>query len=135
VVSAVLTRSHIKAIFFTLSYKLILNVYFQNDEAPVPRICYAAMKHVEGDVVNRRNCILLASGNRKKDLPFIAKVTSLWENPDDGMPTFFSHQIKHNSKNIEKNYKTVWKSLKGFVLYCKIVFTENRGQKSQKGFY
>ena len=48
------------------------------------RICYASMKHVEGDVVSPRDCILLASGNRKKDLPFVAKVTALWENPDDG---------------------------------------------------
>lgn len=42
------------------------------------------MRHSEGDVVKIRDCILLASGNRKKDLPFIAKVTSLWENPNDG---------------------------------------------------
>jgi hypothetical protein len=42
------------------------------------------MKHCEGDVVKLRDCILLASGHRKKDLPFIAKVTSLWENPNDG---------------------------------------------------
>ena len=48
------------------------------------RICYASMKHVEGDVVSPRDCILLASGNRKKDLPFVAKVTALWESPDDG---------------------------------------------------
>lgn len=59
-------------------------VYLNNEEAPVPRICYSMMKHVEGDIVSPRDCILLASGNRKKDLPFVAKVTALWENPDDG---------------------------------------------------
>ena len=58
--------------------------FLQNEEAPVPRICYSMMKHVEGDIVSPRDCILLASGNRKKDLPFVAKVTALWENPDDG---------------------------------------------------
>ena len=43
------------------------------------------MRHEEGDEeVSVKDCILLASGNRKKDLPFIAKVTALWENPDDG---------------------------------------------------
>ena len=42
------------------------------------------MKHEEGDIVKLRDCILLASGHRKKDLPFIAKVTALWENPEDG---------------------------------------------------
>lgn len=60
-------------------------VYLNNEEPPVPRICYDSMKHcTEGDVVKIRDCILLASGNRKKDLPFIAKVTALWENPTDG---------------------------------------------------
>lgn len=42
------------------------------------------MKHAEGDVVKPRDCIVLASGHRKRDLPFIAKVTALWENPEDG---------------------------------------------------
>ena len=58
---------------------------FQNEELPVERICYHSMRHEEGDEeVSVKDCILLASGNRKKDLPFIAKVTALWENPDDG---------------------------------------------------
>ena len=49
------------------------------------------MRHEEGDEeVSVKDCILLASGNRKKDLPFIAKVTALWENPDDGTHIYFS---------------------------------------------
>jgi hypothetical protein len=44
------------------------------------------MRHEEGDEeVKVKDCvILLASGTRKKDLPYVAKVNSLWENPDDG---------------------------------------------------
>ena len=44
------------------------------------------MRHEEGDEeVSVKDCIIVASGsNRKKDLPFIAKVTALWENPEDG---------------------------------------------------
>ena len=48
------------------------------------RICYPSMKHSEGDVIKPRDCIIVASGHRKKDLPFIAKVTAIWEDPDDG---------------------------------------------------
>ena len=49
------------------------------------RICYSGMRHEEGDEeVAVKDCILLASGPRKKDLPYVAKVNSLWENPDDG---------------------------------------------------
>ena len=65
---------------------MIKTRHFQNEELPVERICYPSMRHEEeGDEeVAVKDCILLASGNRKKDLPFIAKVTALWENPDDG---------------------------------------------------
>ena len=56
----------------------------QNEEPPVHRICYPSMKHSEGDVIKPRDCIIVASGHRKKDLPFIAKVTAIWEDPDDG---------------------------------------------------
>ncbi len=48
------------------------------------RICYNAMRHEEGDVVKPLHCVLLASGSRKKDLPFVAKISAMWENPDDG---------------------------------------------------
>ena len=57
---------------------------FQNEDPPINRICYNSMVHIEGDVVKPKDCIVLASGHRKRDLPFIAKVTSLWENPEDG---------------------------------------------------
>ena len=48
------------------------------------------MRHEEGDEeVSVKDCIIVASGsNRKKDLPFIAKVTALWENPEDGKKSF-----------------------------------------------
>ena len=48
------------------------------------RKCYPAMSHAQGDVVRMRDCILLKSGTRPKDLPFVAKVSALWENADDG---------------------------------------------------
>ncbi len=66
---------------------------FQNEVPQVSRICFKSMKHVEGDVVNIRDCILLASGPRKRDLPFVAKVTSLWESPDDGKKYLLSNPI------------------------------------------
>jgi len=63
----------------------VAKVHLNNEELPVERICYNTMRHEEGDEeVSVKDCILLASGNRKKDLPYIAKVNSLWENPEDG---------------------------------------------------
>lgn len=40
------------------------------------------MKHIEGDVVRIGDCVLLRSGPRKTDLPFVAKVCALWEGAD-----------------------------------------------------
>jgi len=62
----------------------IQKVHLNNEDPPINRICYNSMVHIEGDVVKPKDCIVLASGHRKRDLPFIAKVTSLWENPEDG---------------------------------------------------
>lgn len=57
---------------------------FQSDDPPALRYCYPAMRHEEGDIIMPRDCILLKSGTRKGDLPYVAKVTALWENPEDG---------------------------------------------------
>lgn len=59
-------------------------VHMTNDDTPVVRRCYRAMKHKQGDIVQTRDCILLKSGPKAKDLPFVAKVSALWENAEDG---------------------------------------------------
>lgn len=59
---------------------------FQNEESAFRR-CYASMRHVSGDVLKPRDCVLLKSGPRKADLPFVAKIAALWENPHDGKQT------------------------------------------------
>lgn len=55
------------------------------------------MKHESGDVLRPRDCVLLKSGPRKADLPFVAKIAALWENPDDGI---FPHIIMYKIKEI-----------------------------------
>ena len=59
-------------------------IHLRNDDQLVMRKCYPAMRHSEGDVVRVRDCILLKSGQKPKDLPFIAKVSALWQNDEDG---------------------------------------------------
>lgn len=48
------------------------------------RTCYHAMKHQSGDIIRPKDCILLRSGSKKTDLPYVAKVAHLWEDPEDG---------------------------------------------------
>lgn len=63
----------------------------QIDDGEVVRTCYPAMRHAQGDTITPRDCILLKSGPRKTDLPFVAKVAAMWENPDDGKSLTKSH--------------------------------------------
>lgn len=42
------------------------------------------MRHMQGDTIYARDCVLLKSGSRKNDLPFIAKIANLWEDPANG---------------------------------------------------
>ncbi|XP_046561927.1 uncharacterized protein LOC124270910 [Haliotis rubra] len=53
------------------------------DSPPVKRKSYPAIRHSSGDIIRVRDCVLLRSGPRKKDIPFVAKVSALWEHPDD----------------------------------------------------
>ncbi|XP_012254256.2 uncharacterized protein LOC105685030 [Athalia rosae] len=62
-------------------------VYLTNEESAFRR-CYASMRHISGDVLKPRDCVLLKSGPRKADLPFVAKIAALWENPHDGEMMF-----------------------------------------------
>ncbi|XP_032665279.1 uncharacterized protein LOC116841448 [Odontomachus brunneus] len=62
-------------------------VYLTNEEYATRR-CYASMRHESGDVLRPLDCVLLKSGPRRADLPFVAKIATLWENPDDGEMMF-----------------------------------------------
>ena len=54
----------------------------QNEEQSYLRKCYPAIRHNEGDIIQVRDCVLLRSGPRKTDLPFVAKIAALWESPE-----------------------------------------------------
>ncbi|XP_050088884.1 uncharacterized protein LOC126573083 isoform X2 [Anopheles aquasalis] len=59
-------------------------VFLNSDDAPVLRTCYPAMRHSEGDIIRPRDCVLLRAGSKRAELPYVAKVAHLWENPEDG---------------------------------------------------
>ncbi|KAJ8308968.1 hypothetical protein KUTeg_013842 [Tegillarca granosa] len=47
----------------------------------VERSCYPCIRHIDGDVIHVRDCVLLRSGPRKSDIPYVAKVKAFWEDP------------------------------------------------------
>ena len=46
------------------------------------RLCYQAIHHDDGDVIRVRDCVLVRSGMRKRDLPYIAKIYAFWESQE-----------------------------------------------------
>lgn len=42
------------------------------------------MRHDCGDIIKPGDCVLLRAGTKKNELPYVAKVAALWENPEDG---------------------------------------------------
>lgn len=52
------------------------------DEAAV-RQCYEGVER-DGEVICVRDTVLLRSGPRKKSLPYVAKISALWEDPKTG---------------------------------------------------
>ncbi|MEQ2162674.1 Bromo adjacent y domain-containing 1 protein, partial [Goodea atripinnis] len=51
------------------------------EETPVLRKCFEGIRR-DGDVIRVRDTVLLKSGPRKKSLPYVAKVSALWEEPE-----------------------------------------------------
>lgn len=73
-------------------------LYIRDDEPPKRLICYPAIKHIEGDVIQVRDSVLLRSGAKQTDLPYIAKVCAFWEDAETGgvmMSLFWYYRPEH----------------------------------------
>ncbi|XP_062584319.1 uncharacterized protein LOC134246073 [Saccostrea cucullata] len=46
--------------------------------------CSQAIRHSDGDIIQVRDCVMLRSGPKTTDIPFVAKVTQFWEHPQEG---------------------------------------------------
>lgn len=55
----------------------------QEEEAPVLRMCFKGVQR-DGEHIQVRDTVLLKSGPRKKSLPYVAKISALWEEPETG---------------------------------------------------
>lgn len=55
----------------------------QGEEALVLRRCFQGVQR-DGELIQVRDAVLLKSGPRKKSLPYVAKISALWEEPESG---------------------------------------------------
>ncbi|XP_020775083.2 bromo adjacent homology domain-containing 1 protein isoform X2 [Boleophthalmus pectinirostris] len=80
-------------------------VFTVGEETPVLRTCFEAVQR-DGDVIQVRDTVLLKSGPRKKSLPYVAKVSALWEDPDSGelmMSLFWYYRPEHTQGGRKPN--------------------------------
>ncbi|XP_072174475.1 uncharacterized protein [Diadema setosum] len=58
-------------------------VIINNEAIHEVRYCYESIRRKD-DVIRIRDCVLLRAGTRKRDLPYVAKVAAIYEDPDTG---------------------------------------------------
>ncbi|XP_071183049.1 bromo adjacent homology domain-containing 1 protein-like [Salvelinus alpinus] len=72
-------------------------VFTVGEETTVLRKCFEGVKR-DGEVIWVRDTVLLRSGPRKKSLPYIAKISALWEDSESGemmMSLFWYYRPEH----------------------------------------
>ncbi|XP_066550069.1 bromo adjacent homology domain-containing 1 protein [Amia ocellicauda] len=72
-------------------------VFIVGEEEPALRRCYEGVQR-DGEVIRVRDTVLLRSGPRKKSLPYVAKISALWEDPKTGelmMSLFWYYRPEH----------------------------------------
>uniref|UniRef100_A0A674C7G2 Bromo adjacent homology domain-containing 1 protein-like n=1 Tax=Salmo trutta TaxID=8032 RepID=A0A674C7G2_SALTR len=72
-------------------------VFTVGEETTVLRKCFEGVKR-DGEIIWVRDTVLLRSGPRKKSLPYIAKISALWEDSESGemmMSLFWYYRPEH----------------------------------------
>ncbi|KAK5880328.1 hypothetical protein CesoFtcFv8_023366 [Champsocephalus esox] len=72
-------------------------VFIAGEDEIALRQCYEGVER-DGEVIHVRDTVLLRSGPRKKSLPYVAKISSLWEDPKTGelmMSLFWYYRPEH----------------------------------------
>ncbi|KAM6905723.1 bromo adjacent homology domain-containing 1 protein [Lycodopsis pacificus] len=73
------------------------DVFIAGEDETAPRQCYEGVER-DGEVIHVRDTVLLRSGPRKKSLPYVAKISALWEDPKTGelmMSLFWYYRPEH----------------------------------------
>ncbi|XP_014849784.1 PREDICTED: bromo adjacent homology domain-containing 1 protein-like isoform X2 [Poecilia mexicana] len=72
-------------------------VFIAGEDEAAMRRCYEGVER-DGEVIHVRDTVLLRSGPRKKSLPYVAKISALWEDPKTGelmMSLFWYYRPEH----------------------------------------
>lgn len=64
------------------------------------RKCFEGIQR-DGELIRVRDAVLLKSGPRKKSLPYVAKISALWEEPESGKTHTVLGVFTHNTREAE----------------------------------
>lgn len=87
-----LTPQSLTAYHFSAAGRFSICLCSQGEEAPVLRTCFKGVQR-DGELIQVRDTVLLKSGPRKKSLPYVAKISALWEEPESGRTSNCEHTI------------------------------------------
>lgn len=74
---------------------------FKGEDELALRQCYEGVER-DGEVIRVRDTVLLRSGPRKKSLPYVAKISALWEDPKTG------RRDEEGDEQIKSGGQCVW---------------------------
>ncbi|XP_071334913.1 bromo adjacent homology domain-containing 1 protein isoform X2 [Trachinotus anak] len=80
-------------------------VFIAGEDETALRQCYEGVER-DGEVIHVRDTVLLRSGPRKKSLPYVAKISALWEDPKTGelmMSLFWYYRPEHTQGGRDPN--------------------------------
>ncbi|XP_014061762.1 bromo adjacent homology domain-containing 1 protein isoform X1 [Salmo salar] len=80
-------------------------VFAVGEETTVLRKCFEGVQR-DGEVIRVRDTVLLRSGTRKKSLPYVAKISALWKDPESGemmMSLFWFYRPEHTQGGRDPN--------------------------------
>ncbi|TSK58025.1 Bromo adjacent homology domain-containing 1 protein [Bagarius yarrelli] len=72
-------------------------VFIAGEDITALRQCYEGVER-DGEVIRVKDTVLLRSGPRKKSLPYVAKISALWDDPKTGelmMSLFWYYRPEH----------------------------------------
>ena len=93
--------------------------------------CYPSIRHTDGDIIKARDCVLVKSGMRKKDIPYVAKIDKFWQHPETGLLTMnfsaLGRRLRNDSTNEvipadQLNLRLDWSTSGRYAVICTFRF-------------
>ena len=90
------------------------------------RVCYPGIRHLDGDLINVRDCVFVRSGSKESDIPYVAKIYALWEEGSEGW-----HLLSHYVAQSQYFLRYIANDLHS-ILWC-YLYSNHGGRRDGDG--